>query len=185
MTVYKGYMKILKQNKGLILLYLVIFFSVTMMFQSVAKNDMPGNYQAESVKIGVVDSDEGPLARELISYLEQFHKVTLLADDTAVMQEKLFYRDIEYIVRIPSGFFDTCIVNGQKLSVTKVPGSYTSFYVDQQINSFLNNARAYYAAGFSEKEAAEASKTPSTVKVNLLDTTGTAGAIPSFVYYYR
>ena len=57
MTVYKGYMKILKQNKGLILLYLVIFFSVTMMFQSVAKNDMPGNYQAESVKIGVVDSD--------------------------------------------------------------------------------------------------------------------------------
>ena len=146
MTVYKGYMKILKQNKGLILLYLVIFFSVTMMFQSVAKNDMPGNYQAESVKIGVVDSDGGPLARELISYLKQFHKVTLLADDTAVMQEKLFYRDIEYIVRIPSGFFDTCIVNGQKLSVTKVPGSYTSLYVD---------------------------------------TTGTAGAIPSFVYYYR
>ena len=44
MTVYKGYMKILKQNKGLILLYLVIFFSVTMMFQSVAKNDIPGNY---------------------------------------------------------------------------------------------------------------------------------------------
>ena len=40
MTVYKGYMKILKQNKGLILLYLVIFFSVTMMFQSVAKNDI-------------------------------------------------------------------------------------------------------------------------------------------------
>ena len=125
MTIYKGYMKILKQNKGLILLYLIIFFSVTMMFQTVAKNDIPGNYQAESVKIGIVDSDGGPLARGLISYLEHFHKVTLLADDTAAMQEKLFYRDIEYIVRIPSDFFDTCMADGQKLSVTKVPGSYT------------------------------------------------------------
>lgn len=185
MTVYKGYMKILKQNKGLILLYLIIFFSVTMMFQAVAKNDIPGNYQAESVKIGIVDSDGGPLARGLISYLEHFHKVTLLADDTAAMQEKLFYRDIEYIVRIPSDFFDTCMADGQKLSVTKVPGSYTSFYVDQQINNFLNNARTYYAAGFSEEEVSEASKTPSTVAVNLLDTNGTAGAIPNFVYYFR
>ena len=101
------------------------------------------------------------------------------------MQEKLFYRDIEYIVRIPSDFFDTCMADGQKLSVTKVPGSYTSFYVDQQINSFLNNARTYYAAGFSEEEVSEASKTPSTVTINLLDTNGTAGATPNFVYYFR
>ena len=102
MTVYKGYMKILKQNKGLILLYLIIFFSVTMMFQAVAKNDIPGNYQAESVKIGIVDSDGDPLARGLISYLEHFHKVTLLADDTAAMQEKLFYR-LKEVCKLPEG----------------------------------------------------------------------------------
>ena len=185
MTVYKGYMKIVKQNKGLILLYLVIFFSITMMFQAAAGNDIPSNYQAESVKIGIVDNDGGPLAQGLKNYLEQFHDVSIIENDTAAMQEKLFYRDVEYIIRIPSDFFDTCITNGDKLSVTKVPGSYTSFYVDQQINSFLNNVRTYCAAGFSEEEAAQAAEKPSTVKVTLLDTTGTAGTTPSFAYYYR
>ena len=62
MTVYKGYMKIVKQNKALILLYLAIFFGVTMMFQSVAGSTMPTSYQAASVKVGIVDKDGGPLA---------------------------------------------------------------------------------------------------------------------------
>ena len=185
MTVYKGYMKIVKQNKALILLYLAIFFGVTMMFQSVAGSTMPTSYQASSVKVGIVDKDGGPLARSLETYLEHFHDVSLIADDTAVLQEKLFYRDIEYIVHIPANFFDTCISGNEKLSVTKVPGSYTAFYVDQQINSFLNNVRTYNAAGFSEEEAAQAAKSPSTVQVDLLDTSGTAGAVPNFVYYYR
>ena len=97
MTVYKGYMKIVKQNKALILLYLAIFFGVTMMFQSVAGSTMPTSYQAASVKVGIVDKDGGPLARSLETYLEHFHDVSLIADDTAVLQEKLFYRDLEYI----------------------------------------------------------------------------------------
>lgn len=104
MTVYKGYMKIVKQNKALILLYLAIFFGVTMMFQSVAGSTMPTSYQAASVKVGIVDKDGGPLARSLETYLEHFHDVSLIADDTAVLQEKLFYRDLEYIVHIPANF---------------------------------------------------------------------------------
>lgn len=32
MTVYKGYMKIIKQNKGMILLYLIIFSGITAYF---------------------------------------------------------------------------------------------------------------------------------------------------------
>lgn len=185
MTVYKGYMKIVKQNKGLILLYLAIFFGITMVFQATASKDTTNNYKAESVKIGIVDNDNGPLAQGLEAYLEQFHDVTILADDKAAMQEKLFYRDIEYIIRIPSGFFGTFIKENQKLSVTKVPGSYTSFYVDQQINSFLNNVRIYYAAGFSEKEAVKAAQTPADAHITLIDATGTAGSTPNFVFYYR
>ena len=185
MTVYKGYMKIVKQNKGLILLYLAIFFGITMVFQATASKDTTNNYKAESVKIGIVDNDNGPLAQGLEAYLEQFHDVTILADDKAAMQEKLFYRDIEYIIRIPSGFFDTFIKENQKLSVTKVPGSYTSFYVDQQINSFLNNVRIYYAAGFSEEEAVKAAQTPADAHITLIDSTGTAGSTPNFVFYYR
>ena len=36
MTVFKGYMKVLKKNAGLILLYLMIFFCVAMALQAAA-----------------------------------------------------------------------------------------------------------------------------------------------------
>ena len=61
MTVYKGYMKIIKQNKGMILLYLIIFFGITAIFQAAAKKENYSSYQAESVKIALVDADGGPI----------------------------------------------------------------------------------------------------------------------------
>ena len=36
MTVFKGYMKIIGQNRMLILLYVAIFFGCTLLFQSTA-----------------------------------------------------------------------------------------------------------------------------------------------------
>ncbi len=65
--------------------------------------------------------------------------------------------------------------NGEKLKVTKVPGSYTAYYADQQINSFLNNARVYEAAGFTETEMAEALKEMPKVQAELWDTEGGTG----------
>ena len=39
MTIFKGYMKILKNNIGLIMIYLVIFFSVAMALQAAARKE--------------------------------------------------------------------------------------------------------------------------------------------------
>lgn len=131
MTVFKGYMKIVKANIGLILMYLVIFLGITMMIQAVTKDTGGGSYSAESVQIGIVDEDGGVLAEGVKDYLGQFHDVTLMENDKEKLQESLFYRNLEYIVKIPGGFEEKCLEDGEKLEVTKVPGSYTSFYVDQ------------------------------------------------------
>lgn len=185
MTVYKGYIKIMRQNVWLMLLYLAVFFGITMMFQAMVKGDAYTSYQAESVRIGYVDEDGGELARGLASYLGQYHEVLDMENDTEVLQEDLFYRNVEYIVRVPAGFFQGCIAQGETLKVTKVPGSYTAFYVDQQINSFLNNARTYYAAGFSETEIAEAMEHMQSSEVEMLNLNGTAGEMPAYAYYFR
>ena len=47
MTVYKGYMKIVKRNLGLILMYVVIFAGITVLFQQFSSADPAGSYQAE------------------------------------------------------------------------------------------------------------------------------------------
>ena len=53
------------------------------------------------MNIGVTDGDGGELAGALIAYLGSIHHVTELEDEISVLQEKLYYRDVDYILRIP------------------------------------------------------------------------------------
>ena len=185
MTVFKGYMKILKKNAGLVVMYLVIFFSVALALQAAAGKEGSDSYQSKSIEIGMVDEDGQALAKGLREYLGKIHHITMLGNDREVLQENLFYRNVEYIVQIPKDFTQSCILDGESLKVTKVPGSYSSYYVDQQINSYLSMARAYLAAGFSQEEAVKAieSETHSQVKT-LAGNFGNVEA-PGYLYYFR
>lgn len=185
MTVFKGYMKIVKANIGLILMYLAIFLGITMMIQAVTKDTSSGSYSAESVKIGIVDGDGGVLAEGLKEYLGQFHDLISMENNKEKLQESLFYRNLEYIVKIPDGFEEKCLKDGEKLEVTKVPGSYTSFYVDQQITSFLNSVITYYSAGYSASEAVETALDREDARITMMDINGNAGEIPGYTYYFR
>ena len=184
MTVFKGYMRIMKKNTGLILLYLGIFFGVTMALQAAAGKETYTSYESEKIKIGVVDKDNGPLAEGLVKWLEGTHHVTMLEDNREKLQEELFYRNVEYIVVIPEDFYENCMVNGESISVTKVPGSYSAYYVDQQLESCLNTMRTYLKAGFSQKEAATAILDKKRGEVTMLDTDENSGT-SGWLYYFR
>ncbi len=183
MTVFKGYMKVIRQNWGLILLYVAIFFACTILMQSMA-GKTEKSYQAESLKVAVADGDGGILAKALEAYLGNFHEIIPMENEISAMQEKLFYREVEYIVRIPDNFVEKCILNGEKISVTTIPDTYSGIYVDHQINSFLNNAGTCLAAGFSEEEAARALTDEVPVKVALAGKNGSTDN-PGYMYYFR
>ena len=181
MTVFKGYMKIIGQNKMLILLYVAIFFGCTILFQSTA-GKTETSYQAEKLNIGIVDEDGGSLAESLTEYLGNLHHLIPIENDVSEIQEKLYYREVDYVVRIPKNFYEKCIEGDEKLSVTKIPDTYSGSYVDQQINSFLNNARTYQASGFTEAESASALEKTKSVKVTFSNDEKSIEDAP-YVYY--
>ena len=183
MTVFKGYMKIIGQNKMLILLYVAIFFGCTILFQSTA-GKTETSYQAEKLNIGIVDEDGGSLAESLTEYLGNLHHLIPIENDVSEIQEKLYYREVDYVVRIPKNFYKKCIEGDEKLSVTKIPDTYSGSYVDQQINSFLNNARTYQASGFTEAESASALEKTQSVKVTFSNDEKSIEDAP-YVYYFR
>lgn len=185
MTVFNAYMKITKRNAALILLYIGIFVAVTVMIQADAKETAGVGYRAESVKIGIVDGDKGTFSKGLIEYLDQFHEITLMEDDKRILQENLFYDNVSYIVKVPAGFEERSLSGDEKLSVTMKPGSYAGFYVDQQINSFMNNVRTYHAAGYAAKEAIEAVLDTEKPTITMLDRNGYAGEMPQHTNYFR
>lgn len=184
MTVFKGYLQIMKRNTKVILIYLAIFFGLTVLSQPGSRNKSE-SYHAESVKIAYIDKDGGTLSKGLKAYLGKYNKMIPMKDNKAKLQENLYYQNIEYIIKVPSGFEKKCLEKGEKLSVTKFPGSYTGYYVDQQINDFLNSVRTYYAAGYSVKEACNAANSIKLTKVHMLDINGNGGEEPGYTGYFR
>lgn len=185
MAVYKTYMKIARKNLWLMALYLGIFFCVTVLFQSFAQKDTVQGYTVEGISLGVVDEDGGAMARSLIDHLGNTNDIVMLDEDRETLQEELFYRNVDYILRIPGNFTQDCILGDETLKVTTVPGTYAGNYVDQQVTDFVNFAGVYAAAGFSEEEIAGAMKERPEAEVALEDFSGNAGSPPQYFVYYR
>ena len=185
MTVFKCYLKILRQNIWLVIMYLGIFFSVTMVMQAASGKSEESIYESTSINIGVVQKDTGTLAQGFVDYLKNIHHVILMENNPEKLQEELFYRNVEYIIQIPEDFYQTCFVEGKSLDVTKVPGSYSSYYVDRQINSYLTTARTYLAAGFSQEEAIQGVKAEVHEPVTKLSSDSASSDLVPYTYYFR
>lgn len=185
MTVFKCYMKILRQNVGMIIIYLGIFFSVALVMQMAAGKSENSLYANASIDIGVIDEDQGVLAQGFTDYLGSIHNVIPMENDPEVLQENLFYRNVEYIVQIPAGFYEKCILGDTPLKVTKVPGSYSSYYVDQQISSYISTLRTYLAAGFSQEEAIQGVKAEVHEPVTKLSSDSASSDLVPYTYYFR
>lgn len=184
MAVFKAYMRIAKKNMWMILMYLGIFLGITVMFQHFTGNETT-QYTAQSIPVGIIDEDQGEASKSLIRYIDRTNEIIYLEDDRETLQENLFYRNVEYIVRIPRNFMEQCILGDDKLEVTTVPGTYSGSYVEQQISNFINFARCYGAAGFTEHELSEAMAARETAQVQMLDVNGNGGSYPAYAFYYR
>lgn len=187
MTVFKGFLTITKRNLGMMFLYIAIFLSISIFIQKTSGDSAPSGFTAKRLNIAVIDRDESLLSKGLKNHLSQFHNVNDIPDDAATLQDKLFYRDIYYAVIIPENFEQNCLKNAEKLPVIKVPGSTSGYYVDQQINTFLNNIRTLTAGGFSIFEALEHTEesVSSTPNVTLIDQTGHNGNMPKHAYMFQ
>ncbi len=186
MTVFKGFLILTKRNINIMFMYIAIFMSIAVAVQKTS-GKASDSFKQESLRIAVIDHDKGELARGLAAYLEQYHTLVDVPDDMSVIQDRMFYRDIYYTVIIPESFETRCLHGSEQLPVTKIPGSNSGFYVDQQINTFLNDVRIMTDSGFSLPDAiakvTENGKT--TAKVSLLDKNGYGGQKPDHAFMFQ
>ena len=124
-------------------------------YDAMTKGEGLNQFQEESLHIAVIDRDGGSLSKSLKEYLGEKHRLVEIEDDKKVIQENLFYRNVYYVVTIPENFEKKYLEEGERLKTTKVPGTVSAFYIDQQIDTFLNDVRILKSAGFSTEEAAE------------------------------
>ncbi|MDY3919042.1 MAG: ABC transporter permease [Candidatus Limivivens sp.] len=187
MRVFKGFLILLRRNLRILIMYMGIFITLLVLLQIAGGGKSLVSFEEKRLKIGIIDRDQGALAQGLVRYLGSCHDLAEVADDQAVIQEELFYRNLDYVIIIPEDFESRIREEGGKLQVQAVPGTYNTFYADRQIDTFLNGVRVLESAGFSGEDAIaavlEAVETEAEVK--LLDTNGHGGERPAFSYLFR
>lgn len=148
MQVYKAFFKIIYKNLSQIIIYLVVFISLAVAFANTNTKAVNTNFAETKVNIVFINHDDNSILVEgLKNYLGKNANIVNIPDDTKKLQDALFFREVEYIVKVPKGFTDG-LVRGEMLQLEKttVPGSISEIYLDNIINKYLNTVKIYTSA---------------------------------------
>lgn len=157
MQVFKAYLKILRDSIHGLCIYLVIFIALSFFLSGSGKENTVTSFSKSKVKIAVINEDEGGLGEGLKSYLGQIHTLVSMEYDKEMLQDQLYYRNIEYILFIPKDFTDKLKSKEREnlCENVKVPASYTGKYLDSQVEQYISTLATYMIAGIDEKQAAK------------------------------
>lgn len=155
MQVFKAFFKIAKSRFAAASLYFVIYAVITILLTSTAEDTFTGYFQTSSLAISVTDEDNSDASKALVNYLASIHEVTDLGDDAEALLDQMYYRTVDYALTIPAGFEENLLAgkDTERLISTAIPGSNSSYYVDQQISQYLATLDLYLSGGYSLDEA--------------------------------
>ncbi|WKY48040.1 ABC transporter permease [Eubacteriaceae bacterium ES3] len=162
MQVYKAFFKIILKNRMQLLIYLIVFMVLTLIFTTSYNPPVSTDFLETKINIALINEDDDSVFLDgFISYLSENTNMVNLPDETQSLQDALFFREVDYILRIPSGFTDH-FLNGEsaELEKTTVPNSTSATFLDLRINQYLNTAQTYlnYADVVSEYELVQSVK---------------------------
>lgn len=157
MQLFKAFCKIGKRRITTIGIYFVIYAVITIILSVTAKDNLNVNFQSKELSVCVIDEDNSKASKALTSYLGSIHHLVDLENDPEVLQEHLYYRDINYVLTISKGFEEKLLAGEKEGFVTnvKVPGSSAGYFADQQVTEYIQALQLYLTGGFSIDEAIE------------------------------
>jgi len=142
MTVFKTYLKILRKNIIMILVFsllLVIFGGLRM-----DSEDKSLSFSAVKPDVLIVNKDEEKgITKGFIKYIKDNSNTPEVEDNEDARNDALFYNEADYIIYIPEGFNED-FMNGKvdKIEVKK-GNNFNGSYAEMMINRYLKLASSY------------------------------------------
>lgn len=154
MQVFKAFMKILLHNRGMVLMYFIIFAILTVAFSNIGQDMQQEVYADSEVNLAMIDRDKSEVSTAITGLLAERHNLVELADDQEAMQDALYNRDVSYILFIPAGYGTDFAAGKQPtLESAEVAGSYDSTYVERLIDSYVATTETYMESGMNVTDA--------------------------------
>ncbi len=156
MTIFKTYFKIIKKQSLALSIYIVVFLSLSIAFTYIGNSNNADTFTQSKTRVAFINEGEpSVLIQGLKDYLKGHSTYVDIENKTDKLQDALFFRDAEYILKIPVGFTND-FMSGKSVTVDKtvVSGSVSSIYTDILINKYLKTARLYISnsKGLSQEE---------------------------------
>jgi ABC-2 type transport system permease protein len=146
MQVFKAYFKIMRKHKVSLLIYLAVFFIVSVLISSSLKGQTSAEFNEAKSNVAIINEDgDSAISKGLTDYLSSRAVIVPIRDDAEDIQDALFYGNVDYVLRIPKGFAQGFMSGDGSAAVQKTVHSTSAAGVDIDImvNKYLNMSALY------------------------------------------
>lgn len=186
MQVFKAFFKIINKNKVSVLVYVGIFFGLSLMLSGARQKNDKTQFSQTSLKIALENRDQGKLGDGLLEYLSGKNEIKKIPEKREELLDAMYYEELDYVLVIPEDF-SRLFMAGERDGLLEgiiTPGSTTASLAETEISQFLTTLAMYTDSGYQEAEAAERTLKimQKDSKVEFLD--AKVGKMPA-VYYFQ
>lgn len=159
MQVFNLFFKLLKSNKGVIIMYFAIFLTVALVIsdaQSVDGNNDQEKMKEEILTITIIDEDKKTFGKGLKEYFSEGNKILEMEYDEDAILDKLYWRKLDYALVIPEGFEKSLLdedIEDMELKCMKVPGYFDASFFESELSMYTAKLTSLLKAGYSMEEA--------------------------------
>lgn len=149
MTVFRTFLKVLNKCKMPIIIYTVmlIFFGGF----NIETSDSSMNFVASKPDVLIVNRDEEiGITKSLIEYIKKNCNIISISSDK--QEDALFYRDVNYIIEIPSSFRKDFLTGKNPKILVKSTGDYQASLAEMLLERYMRVANIYQSTSASEEE---------------------------------
>ena len=163
MTVFKAFIKIVKKNKFIIILYmgLLAFFGAINM----STNENSTSFTATKPDLLIIDEDKSNISNNLVKYMEDNTKFIKVKDNDNARLDALFYNDVDYIIYIPKNYGSDYLNKKNPTIKVQSGTNYNSSYAEMLLTKYLKIANTYSLSINDEQELIN--RINDTLKTNL------------------
>lgn len=190
MPVFNTYMKIVKKNLSMAVIYVGIFILLTFMFSgNLAQNRT--TFEDSRLMISLIDKDNSEASKAFTDFIASKNDITDIETDKDDILDALYYTRVDYVLMIEEGFEEK-LSKGETTGLFmnyQIPGSFDGVYIENTINQYVSILSAYMAGGSDITTAltktAETMAEETQVKVELFSDEATvASDYPQRTQFY-
>lgn len=168
------------------MMYLLIFFGISIVMSYQGEDTQSGMFKAHSHKLVIFDEDGSELSQGMAAYLREGNEEVKIEDDKETIQDELYNRSIHCVIRIPKGYGRSLTEGGEAVrpEVQSIPGTIYAETFKTMTGRYSSIAKAYREGGMDPRQVAKKTAEACQEKVPVTLAEGGRESSHQVMYYF-